>query len=144
MSNDIINEDMLNGLYKYALTAYENGEIPVSSLVFDGDGNVIAIGYNDRQKSKNVLGHAEINAILKAEKKVDDWRLSGYYMLSCMEPCDMCSAIIKESRLEKVYFLVENRNCSDVVCLNKELLTGYEEYKEKFNKLLTDFFNNMR
>ena len=45
------------------------------------DGKIISHSYNTRQKKYNVLGHAEINAIIKAEKKIKDWRLNGYKMV---------------------------------------------------------------
>ena len=39
------------------------------------DGKVIGRGYNRRMTDKNTLSHAELNAIKKASKKLDDWRL---------------------------------------------------------------------
>ena len=42
------------------------------------------------------------------------------------------------------YFLPGITNSKYNILTNKELLTGYEDYKQKFNKLLTTFFDNMR
>ena len=44
------------------------------------DGKVIGRGYNRRMTDKNTLSHAELNAIKKASKKLDDWRLDDCEM----------------------------------------------------------------
>ena len=141
-----IDKMILDQLYDTVVDSFNNREIPVAAAIFDSkDNKLISIAGNNRQESKNVLGHAEINAILEAESKIGDWRLDGYYMIVTLEPCDMCSMIIKEARLDKVlYFLPGITNSKYDILTNKELITGYDEYKQKFNKLLTTFFDNMR
>ena len=141
-----IDNMILDQLYDTVVDSFNNREIPVAAAIFDSkDNKLISIAGNNRQESKNVLGHAEINAILEAESKIGDWRLDGYYMIATLEPCDMCSMIIKEARLDKVfYFLPGITNSKYDILTNKELITGYDEYKQKFNKLLTTFFDNMR
>jgi tRNA(adenine34) deaminase len=140
-----INENILNLLHDKAKESFDNEEIPVAAAIFDKNNNLICAAGNNRQKNCNVLGHAEINCILEAEKIINDWRLDGYYMIVTLEPCDMCSMVIKESRLDKIYyFLPKKVDKDEVININKELINGYDEYKEKFNKLLTTFFGNMR
>ena len=48
---------------------------------------IVATGYNNRHKKGYVLGHAEINAIIEAEKKLKDFRLDGYTMVTTLKPC---------------------------------------------------------
>lgn len=141
-----LNEDVLNKLYDYAVDSFNEQEIPVSAAIFDSKSNdLIAIAGNNRQGEHNVLGHAEINCILEAESKINDWRLDGYYMIVTLEPCDMCSMVIRETRLDKVFYFLPNKTSSEMQILsNKFLIEGYEQDKEKFNKLLTTFFDNMR
>ncbi len=129
-----------------AKKAYKNGEIPVSAVIVDQKGNVVSYAFNNRQKNMNVLGHAEILAILKAEKKVKDWRLDGYKMVVSLEPCDMCSMVIKESRLDEVFYFVpkKSHDFDSVISVNKSELSEYDEYKNEFKILLTSFFDNMR
>ena len=145
---DVMNIDkkILNLLLKNAQKAYKKGEIPVSAVIVDQSGNVISSSFNDRQKKYNVLGHAEINAILNAEKKIRDWRLDGYSMIVTLEPCNMCSMIIKESRLDKVYYFLPKKSDNDSweININKEQIKEYKEYTNNFKQLLTDFFNNKR
>ena len=141
-----IDKKILNLLLKNAKKAYKRGEIPVSAVILDQFGNLISSGINNRQNDYNVLGHAEISTILKAEKKIKDWRLDGYYMIVTLEPCDMCSTVIKESRLDKVFYFLPKTNDNDSREINiaKDQIINYEEYSIKFKQLLTDFFNNKR
>lgn len=141
-----IDKKVLDLLLKNAKKAYKKGEIPVSAVILDQSGNVISSSFNDRQKKCNVLGHAEINAILKAEKKIRDWRLDGYSMIVTLEPCNMCSMIIKESRLDKVYYFLPKKSDNDSweINIEKEQIDNYVEYTNSFKYLLTDFFNNKR
>ena len=64
----------LDLLYKLALKAYKNDDIPVSAILIKND-KIVATGYNNRHKKGFVIGHAEVNAILRAEKKLKDFRL---------------------------------------------------------------------
>ncbi len=141
-----IDKKVLDLLLKNAKKAYKKGEIPVSAVILDQSGNVISSSFNDRQKKCNVLGHAEINAILKAEKKIRDWRLDGYYMIVTLEPCNMCSMIIDECRLDKVYYFLPKKSDNDSweINIEKEQIDNYVEYTNSFKYLLTDFFNNKR
>ena len=128
-----------------AKKAYKKGEIPVSAVIVDKNGRLVSGAFNNRQSCCNVLGHAEILAILKAERKNRDWRLDGYSMIVSLEPCDMCSMIIKESRLNNVYYFVPKKSESNLdVFIQKSEIVGYEEYKEQFKDLLTSFFDNKR
>ena len=145
---DVMNFDkkVLDLLLKSAEKAYKRGEIPVSAVILDQSGKIISSAFNNRQNKYNVLGHAEINAIIKAEKKIRDWRLDGYCLIVTLEPCNMCSAIIKESRLDKVYYFLPKKNDDNSweININKEQIINYKEYTNKFKQLLTVFFNNKR
>lgn len=141
-----IDEKVLDLLVKNAEKAFKKGEIPVSAVIVDQEGNIVSFSYNNRQNKCNVLGHAEINCILKAEKRIRDWRLDGYSMIVSLEPCDMCSMVIKESRLDKVYyFLPKKGDKSDYICdVDMFMIEDHPEYTEKFKNLLTSFFDNKR
>ena len=141
-----IDKKVLDLLLKNAKKAYKKGEIPVSAVILDKNGKIISSSYNNRQKSYNVLGHAEVLAILKAEKRIRDWRLDGNSMIVSLEPCEMCSMVIKESRLDNVYYFVPKKSVDSSISVdvNKKKIDDYEEYTEKFKDLLTSFFDNKR
>ena len=67
------------------------------------DNKIIARGYNRRNTDKSTLAHAEIAAIKKASRVIGDWRLEDCTMYVTLEPCQMCSGAIVQSRIKKVY-----------------------------------------
>jgi tRNA(adenine34) deaminase len=81
-------------------------EVPVFAAVISLEGQIIAEGYNSREQSNDPTGHAEIMAIRKAAKLLGDWRLDRFSLYSSLEPCLMCSAVIREARLSKVFFAI--------------------------------------
>ena len=88
---------------KEALKAYLLGEVPVGAVIVY-DNKIIARGHNTRELAQSVLGHAEINAIKKASKKIGSWRLEDCDMYVTLEPCSMCSGAIIQSRIKNLYF----------------------------------------
>ena len=58
---------MLEAL-KEAEQAFGINEVPVGAVIVK-DGEIISRGHNTREKDKNPLGHAEINAIDEAASK---------------------------------------------------------------------------
>jgi len=107
-----MTEKIIETMYKEAVKAYKKGEIPVGALITKNN-KIIAKSHNNRQKKHNLLGHAEINCILEAEKRIKDWRLDECEMYVTLSPCSMCEAIIEESRLKKVHFLVKQPNYNE-------------------------------
>ncbi len=78
-------------------------EIPIGCVIVKDD-KVIAKSYNKKEISKDPTGHAEIIAIKKACKKLDNWRLEDCEMYVTLEPCIMCGGAIIQSRIKTVYF----------------------------------------
>ena len=76
-------------------------EVPIGCVIVH-EGKIIARGYNRRNTDKNTLSHAELNAIRKASKKLGDWRLEGCTMYVTLEPCQMCSGALVQSRIDEV------------------------------------------
>ncbi len=93
---------MLEAL-RLAEESAREGEVPVGAVIVR-DGNIIATGRNRREKGKNALFHAEIEAIDNACKSLGGWRLPRCEMYVTLEPCPMCAGAIINSRIEKVVF----------------------------------------
>ena len=81
--------------------SYALGEVPIGCVIVYQD-KIIGRGYNRRTIDKNTLAHAELIAIKKASKKMDDWRLEECTMYVTLEPCQMCSGAIVQSRMTRV------------------------------------------
>ncbi len=78
-------------------------EVPVGAVIVC-DGKVIARGFNKREINNDPLGHAEMIAIRKASKKLNNWRLINCELYVTVEPCAMCAGAIMWSRLKKVVY----------------------------------------
>lgn len=135
-------KEHFKNLIELSEQANKNDEVPVSCMILNDQNEVIGVGINSRQQDHSVIGHAEINAILQAEKNIQDWRLDSCYMLVSLKPCVMCQYIIKESRLNKVYYLLDRNKTEEIIDTLEQIPSN--EYTEKYNKILCDFFKNKR
>lgn len=84
-----------------AKIALKHGEVPIGCVIVY-DGEIIGRGYNRRNTDKCTLSHAEITAIKRASKKLNDWRLEECTMYVTLEPCQMCAGAIVQARIPKV------------------------------------------
>jgi tRNA(adenine34) deaminase len=86
-----------------ARKAEDRSEVPIGAVIVR-DGIVIGRGYNLRESRKDPAAHAELIAIRKAAKKIDNWRLAGSILYVTLEPCIMCMGAILLARVERVVF----------------------------------------
>ena len=135
-----MNQDqIISELYKLSLKAYQNDEVPIACVIVKNK-KIVSKAYNLREKHKNPLYHAEILAINKLCKKINNWRLDEYEMYVTLKPCKMCMEIIKESRIKKVYYILDSINEQ-----NKKLrLKKINLNSEKFKSIITSFFKEKR
>jgi len=137
--------------YEESIKAYKKNEVPVGAIIIKNN-KIIAKAKNNRQKKHNILGHAEINCIQKAEKKLKDWRLNDCVMYVTLEPCNMCSEIIKESRIKEVVFATASPKFGCVESIQKIKNGSHNHIPfvksgiccEKSAEILKDFFENKR
>ena len=92
---------------KEAKKALLKDEVPVGCVIVK-DGKIIARGHNQKEKNKNAILHAEIVALNKAQKKLNDWHLNDCILYVTLEPCLMCTGAIIQTRIKKVVY-----GCSD-------------------------------
>jgi tRNA(adenine34) deaminase len=78
-------------------------EVPVGCVIVK-DGKVIGKGFNQKEEKSSAVYHAEIVAILKATKKLKDWRLENADIYVTLEPCLMCLGAIVNHRIKNIYF----------------------------------------
>lgn len=95
------DEKYMKQAIRQAKKAYAIGETPIGCVIVYQD-KIIGRGYNRRTIDKNTLAHAELTAIRKASRKIGDWRLEGCTMYVTLEPCQMCSGAIVQSRMTRV------------------------------------------
>ena len=150
----MINQDekYMREAIKQAKKAYALGEVPIGCVIVYED-KIIGRGYNRRTIDKNTLAHAEMMAIKKASKKMDDWRLEDCTMYVTLEPCQMCSGAIVQSRMKKVVIGCMNPKA---VCAGSILnLLQMEEFNhqveleigvlgEECSAMMKQFFKELR
>ena len=141
---------MLEAL-RLAKEAAKDGEVPVGAVVTIGD-KIIGRGKNRREKEKNVLCHAEIEAINEACNRLGGWRLWECDLYVTLEPCPMCAGAIINARIQNVYFGAfdeKNGACGSVVNLFNEKFNYKPAYSGGFMEnecadVLSDFFKKLR
>ena len=137
---------------KEAKRAYDLKEVPIGCVIVK-DQTIIAKGYNRRNTDKNVLNHAELDAIRTACKKLKDWRLEGCDIYITLEPCPMCAGAIVQARIDRVIIGAKNPkagcagsvvNLLDMPGFNHqcEVIDGILE--EDCSSMLSNFFSELR
>lgn len=146
-----IYKKYMNLALKEAEKALKNNEVPVGAILVDENGEVVAKGYNKKEKTNDVTMHAEIVAIRKASKIYKNWRLNNLTLYVTLLPCLMCEGAIISSNIKKVVY-----GATDPNLLNHELVIRKDEYfnnkveliggieSEKSRHLLSKFFENKR
>lgn len=129
----------------------KDNEVPVGAVIVK-DNEVVSFGRNRREKEKNALYHAEIEAIDNACKSLGEWRLWQCEMFVTLEPCPMCAGAIINSRIKKLVFGAYDKKagaCGSVIDLfsfpfnhKPEVVGGI--LKDECSKILIDFFKNIR
>ena len=146
--------ELFNILYKTSINAFRKNEVPVSALIFDPiKKRIISKSHNLNKKKYDPCAHAEIIVIQKACKKLKKPRLDGYDIYCSLEPCLMCSAVIMNSKIRRIYFAVEDKKNGSLVN-NQRLAYDYNIKKKPkvyygfnendFSNILKKFFYNKR
>ena len=146
------DEKYMKEAIKQAKKAYAIGEVPIGCVIVY-EGKIIGRGYNRRTIDKNTLAHAELMAIRKASKKMDDWRLEDCTMYVTLEPCQMCSGAIVQSRMKKVVIGCMNPkagcagsilNLLQVEEFNHQVEIETGMLEEECSNLMKNFFKELR
>jgi tRNA(adenine34) deaminase len=86
-----------------AKRAMTQGEVPIGAVI-EYKNKIIAKAYNKVEKLKDPTAHAEILAIRKATKSINNWRLTDCTLYTTIEPCLMCIGAILQARIKNIYF----------------------------------------
>ena len=125
-----MNEYFMNLAVEEAKKAFKNNEVPVGAVIVK-DNKVISKAYNKKEKDKLVTSHAELLAIMKASKKLNNWRLDGCDIYITLEPCPMCASAIKQARISNIYCELNNldsENIKIIKCILKSDILYYFYY----------------
>ena len=138
--------------YQEALKAKKINEVPIGAVIVKDD-KVIAKAYNKKELNNCGIYHAEMIAIKKACKKLNNWRLDGCDIYITLSPCPMCASAIKQSRIDNVYCGLSNldsknlniiRTIFDTDCTNKKVNLVFDLDRDRISNLMSSFFKEKR
>ena len=146
------DEKYMGRAIRLAKKARDMGDVPIGCIIVY-EGKVIGRGFNRRNAKKSALAHAEIIAIKQATRYIGDWRLEDCTMYVTLEPCQMCSGAILQSRIPRVVMGCMNpkAGCAGSV-INLLQMEGFNHKVEltsgvrekECSTLLSDFFSKVR
>ena len=137
---------------KEAEKAYRKGEVPVGAVI-TFKGKIIARGYNQTIRLNDSTAHAEILAIKKAAKYLENFRLNNTVMYVTIEPCSMCAGALIWARVGHLIYGVSDVKsgaCGSVTNivqnkrLNHQLKVTKEILKEDCKSIIQKFFKEKR
>lgn len=137
---------------KEARKAYQKLEIPVGVVIVK-DNKIIARAHNQKEEKNSPIKHAEVTAIERACKKLENWRLNDCEMYVTLEPCPMCAGAIVNARMKKIYIGAMQQKtgaCGSKMNVIQEYQSeakvevGFGILQEECLTILQDFFKELR
>ena len=87
-----------------ARTAEAMDEVPVGALVVGTDGKILAKAHNETIARCDPSAHAEVLALRRAARQIQNYRLLGTTLYVTVEPCVMCMGMVVHARVARVVF----------------------------------------
>ena len=120
-----------------AKKAYDLDEVPIGCVIVR-DNVIISSTYI-------ATYHAEILAINEACSKLNTWHLEDCVLYTTVEPCMMCMGAIKQARISRVVYGVDNYAFGYLRKLEDgKLVVKKGILKEECLELLSNFFKSKR
>lgn len=147
-----MNDKFMNLAIEEAQKAFFIDEVPVGCVIVR-DGRVVSKAYNKKEKLCCACKHAEVLAVEKASKKLNNWRLEGCDVYVTLEPCPMCASLLKQARVNHIYCGLSNSDTTNYEIvkqiLNKDknnscVLISNDLAVEKVSELMKKFFAKKR
>ena len=151
-SDERLDQKFMKAAIAQARKAEALDEVPIGCVIVY-EGKIIARGYNRRNTDLNTISHAEMNAIRKASRKLGDWRLEGCTIYITLEPCQMCSGAIVQSRIDRCVIGAMNpkagcagsvMNLLQVAQFNHQVEITRGVLEEECSSMLSSFFRRLR
>jgi tRNA(adenine34) deaminase len=141
--------ELMSELLKELAEMSNSVDVPVGAFVLNKNLEVIAKSLNNRVQKNDPTAHAEIEAIRIAGQKLNNWRLDDCTLIVTLEPCQMCSGAILQSRISRVVFGAFEPKTGFLVSRNShsenkniEIISGVME--EESSKILSNWFQEKR
>ncbi len=149
---DVQNQDefYMRQALSMAKRSAKRDEVPVGAVLVR-DGVVLARAGNTRENAHDPCGHAEINALRRAARKLGGWNLHHCTLYVTLEPCPMCAGACVNARIERIVFGAADQKagaCGTVMDITKGLNHSPKVTKgvleQQSVELLQQFFKQKR
>jgi len=103
-----VNKELLwlNEAIKEAEISWEQGGIPIGSVLVTDKGEIVSRGHNQRVQTGDPTAHAEVVCFRNAGRR-RDW--AGLTLVSTLSPCIMCTGTALLFGIKRV-IVGENKN----------------------------------
>jgi cytosine deaminase len=103
-----VNKELLwlNEAIKEAEISWEQGGIPIGSVLVTDKGEIVSRGHNQRVQTGDPTAHAEVVCFRNAGRR-RDW--AGLTLVSTLSPCIMCTGTTLLFGIKRV-IVGENKN----------------------------------
>lgn len=105
-----MDSEFMKEALRLAEEAARDGEVPVGCVIVR-NREIVGRGRNRREKNRNALAHAEVEAIHDACSRLGGWRLWECSLYVTLEPCPMCAGAIVNARIQRVIFGASDAKC---------------------------------
>ena len=135
-----------------AKQARDQGEVPVGAVIVY-NGEIIGEGFNQPITLADPSAHAEMQAMRKAARRLDNYRLADTTLYVTLEPCAMCAGAMVPARIKRlVYGAADPKtgatgsvfNLVQADQLNHQLEVDGGIMDRECGELLRDFFKKRR
>jgi creatinine deaminase len=100
------DRELVHEAYLEAKKGYDEGGLPIGSVLADAAGRIVARGHNLRVQTGDPTAHAEV-ACLRSAGRRRDW--PELTLVSSLSPCVMCTGTTLLYRIPRVV-VGENKN----------------------------------
>lgn len=135
---------------RLAKSAAKMDEVPVAAIIIQ-DGKLLAAGVNRISRSKDPTAHAELIAIQRAAKRLNNERLLDCELITTLEPCSMCTGAAVLARVKRIYYCAaeskyagSEKILSNFQFNHKPELVQLDHLQPVAAELLTGFFSKRR
>jgi len=136
-----------------ARIAEKLNEVPIGSVLIDPAGIVKQASHNLVIKNCDPTAHAEINVIRMECHAIQNERLTGYQIISTLEPCPMCASAISKARIALIHYGASDAKSGGIESGPKIFSHSQMHHKPKIttgtekaicSELLKNFFQSRR
>ena len=107
-SNSEKHDFFMQKAYEQALLAYDVKEVPIGAIVVDQNDQILAQSYNQTITLNDSTAHAEILALRKATKQLNNYRLVNTKLYVTLEPCIMCFGALVQARVSELIYACDD------------------------------------